>query len=438
LSRFESLAEWLAWLSTLHPKQIDMSLDRVTGVLERLGIADPAYRVITVGGTNGKGSCVALLESIYLAAGYSVGAFTSPHLVAFNERVRHGGKDLTDAALVETFALMDAARGELTLSYFEASAVAAMLHFARSGVDLAVLEVGMGGRLDAVNALDADAALIVSVDLDHMEYLGPDRDTIGREKAGIVRPGRPVIVADREPPEGLLDEIARRGGEARLIGVDFGAEPAGKAFAYRAGGGPPRFFPRPAFGGRIQLGNAAAVVAVTDAMQARLPVADEHVAKGLESARLRGRFDRVLVTRSGRRADAGARTDAGRDAVEWVFDVAHNPAAARLFHEALAGLDPVPRTIAVFGAMADKDIPAVVAPFLDLVDAWFVGGLDSDRGADPRDLAGLLRREGARNVSVYDDIGAAATAAMKTSCDRVLAFGSFYTVGPAMRALRLY
>ncbi|HUF71337.1 MAG TPA: folylpolyglutamate synthase/dihydrofolate synthase family protein [Gammaproteobacteria bacterium] len=427
MRRFETLGEWLAWLSTLHPKQIDMSLERVSGVLERLDIADPPYEVIAVGGTNGKGSCVALLESIYLAAGYAVGAFTSPHLIAFNERIRFGGRDLGDAALIELFELMDAARGELTLSYFEASAVAAMLHFARAGADVAVLEVGMGGRLDAVNALDADAALIVSVDLDHMEYLGPDRDAIGREKAGIARPGRPVIVADREPPQGLLDEIARRGGEMRAIGADFSAEPLGKRFAYRAEGLAERLFPQPAFGSRIQLANAAAVVAVTDAMQARLPVADEQIATGLETARLRGRFERAFVT-GGDRASR----------VEWVFDVAHNPAAAALFHEAVTGLDPVPRTIAVFGAMADKDIAAVVRPFVELVDAWFVGGLDSDRGADPEDLAALLRREGARHVSVYDDIGAAAIAAIETRADRALAFGSFYTVGPAMQAVGLY
>jgi dihydrofolate synthase/folylpolyglutamate synthase len=421
LNRFQSLAEWLAWLQTLHPKQIDMSLDRVVGVLARLGISDPPYRVITVAGTNGKGSCVALLEAIYRAEGYGVGAFSSPHLLAFNERIRFDGRDLADEAIIEAFELMDRARGDLTLSYFEASAVAAMLHFARVHADVAVLEVGMGGRLDAVNAVDADAALVVSVDLDHMDYLGPDRDTIGREKAGIVREGQPVIVADRDPPRGLLDEIARRGGEARLVGVDFSAEALGEQFVYRETDAPPRYFPRPAFGGRIQLDNAAAVVAVVDALQDKLPVTDESLGQGLESARLRGRFERVLV-----------------DGVEWIFDVAHNPAAAALFREALAELDPVPRTIAVFGAMVDKDIAAVVGLFLPVVDAWFVGGLDSDRGADAEELASLLRRKGARDVHVHDDVESAARAARGTPADRVLAFGSFYTVGPAMQALAIY
>lgn len=430
MRQFESLDEWLQWLQTLHPKQIDMSLDRMLGVLARLGISDPRYRVITVGGTNGKGSCVALLESVYRAAGYSVGTFTSPHLVAFNERIRFDGADLGDAALIELFEVMEAARGELTLSYFEASAVAAMLHFARACADVAVLEVGMGGRLDAVNAIDADAALIVSVDLDHMEYLGPDRDAIGYEKAGIARPDRPVIVADRDPPQGLLDEIGRRGGRVALIGIDFSAESLGDRFTYQSANRSGHRFPRPAFGGRIQLDNAAAVVAVVDAMQAELPVTDASIARGLESARLKGRFDRVVVGR-------GDNVTAS-DPTEWVFDVAHNPAAAELFGEALADLDPVPRTIAVFGAMGDKDIAAVVRPFVAIVDAWFVGGVDSERGAKAEGLAALLEREGARNVTVCADVAAATRAAQSTAADRVLVFGSFYTVGPAMQAVGLY
>jgi dihydrofolate synthase/folylpolyglutamate synthase len=419
--RFGSLDEWLVWLATLHPKQIDMSLDRVIGVLRALRILPPPYRVITVAGTNGKGSCVALLERIYLEAGYRVGAFTSPHLLAFNERIRFAGEDLTDAALIEVFEIIEAARGELTLSYFEASAVAAMLHFARAGADVAVLEVGMGGRLDAVNAYDADCALIVSIDLDHMEYLGPDRDVIGREKAGIVRAGHPVIVAEPQPPQGLLDEIRRRGGELRQIGTDFDALACDDGLQFRSGEAPLRRFPRPAFGGRIQLGNAAAVIACVDAMQPELAVDADAIAAGLAGARIRGRFDRV--TRAGS---------------EWIFDVAHNPASAALLLEALAGLAPVGRTIAVFGAMRDKDLAAVVRDFLPLVAAWYVSGIASDRGASSAEIAALLERLGARQVMEFGDIAAATLAAREARADRVLAFGSFYTVGPAMQALELY
>jgi dihydrofolate synthase/folylpolyglutamate synthase len=419
--RFESLEGWLAWLTTLHPKQIDMSLDRVLGVLAALGISTPPYRVVTVGGTNGKGSCVALLERIYLEAGFRVGAFTSPHLLAFNERIRSDGRDLDDAALIEAFEIMEAARGELTLSYFEASAVAAMLHYARVGLDVAVLEVGMGGRLDAVNAVDADCALVVSVDLDHMEYLGPDRDAIGHEKAGIARPGRPIVVADRDPPAGLLDEIGRRQGRLSRIGVDFEVRAVPGGLEYCRDGAPPRRFPRPAFGNRIQIDNAAAVITVVDALADVLPVSEAALAAGLEAARIRGRFDVVTV--------AGT---------EWVFDVAHNPAAARLFLDALAGLPAVRRTVAVFGAMRDKDLKAVLEPFVAVVDTWYVGGVDSDRGASPEQIASMLVDLGATRIERHPDIAAAARTAQLAQPDRVLAFGSFYTVGPAMETLRLY
>jgi dihydrofolate synthase/folylpolyglutamate synthase len=419
--RFRTLDEWLAWLVTLHPKQIDMSLDRIYGVLQALGITKPSYRIITVAGTNGKGSCVALLESIYLAAGYRVGAFTSPHLVAFNERIRFAGADLDDAALIDVFERIDAARGELTLSYFEASAVAAMLYFALAEADVAILEVGMGGRLDAVNALDADCALIVSIELDHMDYLGPNRDVIGREKAGIVRAGRPVIVADADPPAGLLDEIARREGVAQLVGRDFGVEAAANGIRYWSAAGAAQLFPRPAFGSRIQLGNAAAVIACIEQMRTWLPVDDDAIRQGISTARIAGRFDRVLV-----------------DGSEWIFDVAHNPASARLLLESLAELEPVPRTIAVFGAMRDKDLAAVVGPFLATVDAWYVGGIDSDRGAEPDAVVRLLLDLGAVAATRYMSIEEAALAARAAGSDRVVVFGSFYTVGPAMQVLGLY
>jgi dihydrofolate synthase/folylpolyglutamate synthase len=263
--------------------------------------------------------------------------------------------------------------------------------------------------------------LIVSIDLDHMEWLGPDRDVIGREKAGIVRAGKPVIVADRNPPGGLLDEIGRRGGVPSIIGVDYVAEPGDRGFTFRTAGRTPRRFPRPAFGGRIQIDNAAAVVAVADSMQASLPVADTAIAAGIESARIAGRFERFNV-----------------GAVEWIFDVAHNPAAAKLFYEAVAELPPVACTIAVFGAMADKDIEQVVYRFVPGVDAWFVGAIDSDRGADPQHLALLLTRLGARDVSTYTDMATAARAARAAPADRVLAFGSFYAVGPSLDAVGLY
>ena len=290
--RQRSLEDWLAWLETLHPKKIDLSLDRVLAVLDRLRLREPPYTVITVAGTNGKGSCVAMLESIYWHAGYSVGAFTSPHLWRFNERVRVNGIDATDEELVELFEIIEATLGTITLSYFESSTLAALLAFARRKVDVAVLEVGMGGRLDASNAVDADCALIVSIDLDHQEWLGPDRDAIGREKAGIMRSGKPVVVADRNPPASLLEHAATVGANVRLIGRDFDYRRVGDRWRPRDGDPALSALPRPDFGGDEQYANAAACSVVVEQLSERLPVARTAVANGIEHAILRGRLER--------------------------------------------------------------------------------------------------------------------------------------------------
>ena len=226
-----TLERWLSWFETLHPKKIDLTLDRVTAMLERLKLKPPPYKVITVAGTNGKGSCVAMLESIYWHAGYDVGTFTSPHLWRFNERIRCNGADVNDAELVELFREIDSALGSITLSYFESSAVAAFMHFARREVDVAILEVGMGGRLDATNTLDADCALIVSIDMDHMEFLGDTREAIGREKAGIVRRGKPVVIADRAIPQSVLAHAAAEGAVPYLLGREFDLRRAGAGLA---------------------------------------------------------------------------------------------------------------------------------------------------------------------------------------------------------------
>jgi dihydrofolate synthase/folylpolyglutamate synthase len=421
--RFATLAEWLAWFETLHPKKIDFSLDRIRAVLEALGIAKPSYRIVAVGGTNGKGSCVAILESIYLQAGYKVGAFTSPHLWRFNERIRLGGADATDATLVGIFERMDAARGAITLSYFEASAVAAMLHFAEQHVDVAILEVGMGGRLDAVNVYDADAALIVSVDLDHREYLGPDREAIGHEKAGIFRAGRPAIVGDGDPPRSVFAAALERGAPLRYLGRDFGVEAHAQGFVYLRPAAPPRVFPRPPFGGSIQRVNAAACVTVVDSLQHVLPVADETIAAGIRNAKISGRLDVRVI-----------------DDVEWVFDVAHNPAAAAGLHYAVEQLPRAPRTLAVFGAMSDKDLASVLQPFVSAVAEWHLAPVGSERGASVAQLRAVLEDLDARGVREHADVARACAAARAGASprERVLAFGSFYLVGPAMTALGLY
>ena len=423
MQRFTSLAEWLAWFETLHPKKIDMNLDRIRVIVDALGLLPPRYTVITVGGTNGKGSCVAILESIYRAAGYRVGAFTSPHLVRFNERIRFDGRDAADEELVELFESIEASLGEVTLSYFEASAVAALLFFERRRADVAVLEVGMGGRLDAVNVLDADAALIASVDLDHTAWLGPDREAIGREKAGIMRPGRPVVVGDPDPPHSLAARAEEIGARLLAIGRDFRAVQQEHGWRFEGPDGSRReTLPFVPFGGDVQAANMAACVALVDALRDTVPVSEDALRAGLASARLRGRIERHV-----------------RDGVEWVFDVAHNPSAARVLRQALDA-QPASRTLAVFAAMEDKDLDGVLAPFAGIVDRWHVSRPDSERGAPLASVAKVLEALGASEPVLHADVAAAcrAAAAEARPGDRVLVFGSFYTVGPALESLRLY
>jgi len=425
-----TLDDWLSWFETLHPKKIDLTLDRVTALLVELELRPPPYKVVTVAGTNGKGSCVAMLESIYWHAGYDVGAFTSPHLWRFNERIRLNGADAKDSELVEIFELIDASLGSITLSYFEASTVAALLHFARSEVDVAVLEVGMGGRLDASNTVDADCALIASIDLDHREWLGEDREAIGREKAGIMRRGKPVVIADRDVPRSVLAHAAAEGALPFLIGRDFdcvreaGAGPNGVG-AWRlidAGGDGPAL-PLPPFGGDEQYGNAAACAAVVARLGADLPVSDVALAAGIRRAYLRGRLERHTI-----------------DGVEWVFDVAHNPAAASVFAASLAKLPNESRTFAVFAGMRDKDLAGVFAPLVAQIEAWFVTQANAERGATGAQLREILFACGARRVEIAADVVIACAAARSaaTPGDRVLVFGSFHTVGVATAALGLY
>jgi dihydrofolate synthase/folylpolyglutamate synthase len=416
-----SLDDWLRRFETLHPKKIDLTLDRVTAVIDRLELKPPPYKVVTVAGTNGKGSCVAMLESIYWHAGYEVGAFTSPHLWRFNERIRSNGADAEDAELVELFEIVDSTLGGITLSYFESSTVAALLHFARKRVDVAVLEVGMGGRLDASNAVDADCALVVSIDLDHREWLGDDREAIGREKAGIMRGGKPVVIADRDPPKSLVAYAAAERALPRLIGRDFDfvREPGG----WRRAGGDARVLPLPPFGSDEQYGNAAACAAVVDSLAAELPVSDDALANGIRTASLRGRFERATV-----------------DGVEWIFDVAHNPAATAVFAASVARLPSAARTLVVFAAMRDKDLAGVIAPFVTSVDAWFVTQANAERGASGEELRDVLAAAGARAIEVVTDVAAATVAARAAAQPRarVLVFGSFVTVGAAAEALGLY
>lgn len=422
--QFVTLEEWLSWLENLHPRKIDLSLGRVKTVLSAMGLDRPPYRVITIGGTNGKGSCVAILESIYVEAGYRVGAFTSPHLWKFNERVRVDRRDATDDELIETFRAIDSVRGDVTLSYFEYSTLTAIDFFARSGVDVALLEVGLGGRLDAVNALDPDASMIVSIDLDHEKWLGDTRDAVGIEKAGILRRGRPAVIADRDPPDSLVDYACDHAVELQILGRDFDCNALSEdAWRYDSASAVVHDLPAPLFGGRVQLSNAAACVAVVHSLQGELPVAGSALARGIIRTQISARLERRHL-----------------NGVEWIFDVAHNPAAAHVLAEELQrGVKPA-RTIAVFAAMADKDISGVIDALLPLVDHWLLTRADSERGATENALLNVLAERCTVPVDVRPMVADACDSAQSLAeeGDRVLVFGSCYMVGPAMTSLGLY
>ncbi|MEO8809889.1 MAG: bifunctional tetrahydrofolate synthase/dihydrofolate synthase, partial [Rhodanobacter sp.] len=339
-----NLAEWLAYQERVNVRSIELGLDRVREVWQRMGAPRPAPRVITVAGTNGKGSTVALLEAMLTAAGLRVGAFTSPHLLTYNERVRIDGGLAGDAALIASFERIEAARGELPLTYFEFGTLAALDLFARAGVDVAVLEVGLGGRLDAVNIIDADVAVITTVDLDHMEWLGPDRDSIGREKAGIARRGRPAILGERDPPAGLLAALAACGARIERAGRDFHVERHPRGWCWRHRDGTAMELPDPPLAAPVQYANAAAAIAALHALdQASITPSALFAAAsaGLQEVRIAARLQAL-----------------GGEPSLFV-DVAHNPQAARALAE---WLDEQPSAIvhAVYGALSDKDVAGVM------------------------------------------------------------------------------
>ena len=415
------MEDWLRWLETLHPKEIDLGLDRIETVMSVLSLEQPPYRVVTIGGTNGKGSCVAMLESIYREAGFRVGAFVSPHLWRFNERLRVDGAEVTNNELIKLFREIEDARAEVTLSYFEYATLAALLHFARSRVEVALLEVGLGGRLDAVNAVDADASLLVSIELDHQEWLGTTRESIGHEKAGIMRLACPAVVADRDPPMSVIAYAARVGAPVERIGRDFDHALDDYGWSYRSRNGLRQGLPKPAFGGEEQLANAAGCLAVIEGLNGKLPVDEGAVHRGLERARLGGRMER---------RDIGG--------VLWVFDVAHNPAAAGVLARELDRNPVEGRTFGVVAVMGDKDYQGVLSPMMPLVDEWLLTRTAEDRGASPKVLADALIEGVPHTICMDVEVACRQARREAEQGDRVVVFGSFYLVGPAMSSLGLY
>jgi len=417
----KDLAGWLAYIEQQHPQSIALGLERVERVRDAMGLA-PAAPVITVSGTNGKGSTCAMLEAILCAAGYRVGLYTSPHLLRYNERVRIGGHEADDAALASAFARVESARretaGGIRLTYFEFATLAAVDLFLRESVDVLVLEVGMGGRLDAVNVFDADCAIVASIGLDHMEHLGATREAIGYEKAGILRAGKPAVLSDPAPPASVPAHALAVGATLLRIGHEFGYRAERDHWCYWGPAGERSGLNFPALRGGIQLLNASAALAAIDALHERLPVATEQIRRGLASVALPGRFQLL----------------AGRPVV--VLDVGHNPQAAAVLSDNLSGMGRYQTTWAVFGMLRDKDIAGVVDRLAKDVDHWMVCTLPPPRGAKAEQLAQVLARAGVDAVREYENPAAAYAAARGEAgeSDRILVFGSFYTVADVLAA----
>jgi dihydrofolate synthase/folylpolyglutamate synthase len=418
-----TLAQWLALQESVHPKTIDMGLARVASVARALGVDKPASRVITVGGTNGKGSTVAHLEALLRAAGASTGMFTSPHFVRYNERIRIQGVEAEDAELVSAFERIEQARGSTTLTFFEFNALAALLIFADRKVDVAILEVGLGGRLDAVNLVDADVAIVTSIGFDHRDYLGNTLEEIGAEKAGIFRAGRPAVLSTPDMPQSVYSAIQRLGARAVVAERDFSWQVHADRWSYRGPRVTLNNLPPSALAGSIQYRNASAAIAAIESLDAGYRLSEQSVGEALRHMRLAGRFQVVPGP------------------VEWILDIAHNEPAARSLAEHLRErlLAEKGRTFAVVGILADKDAREITAALEPLVDHWILCSLPAPRGTSASDLAQRVRLP-ADEVTLAASVEDGCAFARKTAVpgDRVIVFGSFYTVGPALQWLGVY
>ena len=419
----KDLSQWLAYCEQLHPKNIDMGLERVRQVAQRMDLRLPCT-VITVAGTNGKGSTCAMLEAILMQAGYRTAVYSSPHLVHFEERLRLQGQNVQAAALVEGFARVEAARTAgaepVSLTYFEFSTLAIMDVMRSAPLDVAILEVGMGGRLDAVNIVDADCAIVTSIDLDHMEFLGPDRETIGREKAGIMRTGRPVVVSDPVPPQSVLDHALEIGADLWRVGRDFNTSGDSQQWAWSGRGRRYSGLAYPALRGANQLVNAAGVLAALTALREQLPVTAQAIRNGFAMVEFAGRFQILPGTPA------------------LVLDVAHNPHSVAALAANLDAMGYFPRTHAVFGAMGDKDLAPMLARMNPLVECWYFTDLPTPRAAAGEALMAQWQAQNQRKDAAAQAFAsplAALQAALASAdpADRILVFGSFYTVGGVLQ-----
>jgi dihydrofolate synthase/folylpolyglutamate synthase len=415
-----NLAAWLDYIEALHPKSIAMGLDRVNVVKQRLNL-NPQFPIVIVAGTNGKGSTCAMLEHIYHAAGYSVGSYSSPHLLRYNERVRLNSQEVSDEDLVKAFVAVEQARQDTELTYFEYGTLAAVWHLMQKQVDIAILEVGLGGRLDAVNVFEPDSTIVTSIDLDHMEFLGDTRECIGAEKAGVFRANIPAICGDENPPNSLIEYANRIGAPLKLIGRDFKVEADKESWTYRADQFSIEHMPMPALIGDFQLNNAACVLTTIQSLQHLLPVQVDAIETGLKTVKLAGRFQ------------------SWSNNPDIILDVAHNPHAAKSLAINLKQSRHQGKTIAVFAMLADKDITGVIQALSSEIDAWYVSTIDNIRGAAASSLSKMiLDTLPSAEVKIFNQV----VDAFHQACidanenDRIITLGSFFTVAEVMQDLQ--
>ena len=419
--RFNHLKDWLEWQVSLHPREIDLGLERVGKVADQLGLLKPDFHIITVAGTNGKGSCVAMLQSILQAAGTKTGCYTSPHIHLYNERINIDGKDAGDDELMQAFERIDQARGPISLSYFEFATLAALDLFSRAEIDVAVLEVGLGGRLDAVNIFDADIALVAHIAVDHVDWLGDDLDQIAAEKAGIARPGKPLICADQNPPSGLEKTGKETGAVVLKVGRDFIYQITADGWNWEMGDVHFKQLPPPALTGTHQYQNAAAVLACLQYMPAALRPDQEAIESGLQQVKLPGRWESF-----------------GESPVT-IFDVAHNPDSAKVLAEQLQNTPVTGKTILLLGIMHDKDVGEMIKPLVPVVDKWILSAPKIERAMPVKLLEESLNKTTPEAIAEsYPDLTTAYLTEISKlqQDDRLVVAGSFYTVAE-VRALVL-
>ena len=414
---YQSIDEWLSWQTTLHAREIELGLDRIRTVAERLGLLNSPFKVITVAGTNGKGSSVAMFSTILHHAGYKVGTYTSPHIIHYNERVRIGLRCANDDELCAAFARIDKAREDISLSFFEFATLAALDIFHQHKINVAVLEVGLGGRLDATNIIDSDLAMVTSIGLDHMEYLGDNRESIGFEKAGVFRKDKPAICGDSNPPASVKDSARRIGSTLYQINQDYFYNVAQSSWSFKTGDYELQALPLPNLSGGVQIQNAANVLMGLHCIRDQLPVNYEAIETGLREVTLEGRFQRIVKH------------------CEIILDVAHNRESAQTLADNLMALPKPNKTIAVFAVLNDKDVTGITELLRPHVDNWYVSVVQSMRGMEYQQVEHAIKEhDSTAKIEQFPSIQTAYSQAQNDAQegDRILVFGSIFTVSEVL------